>query len=113
MPEDLNITAARDIENAIRHQRTANAIIARAITTAPDAPCRCSLCRKASAARPTASLSRNPHVWKLSELAKSPNGHFYAYLTPADGVAVKVDSARAEDVLRIANAIENMEVADA
>ena len=103
----------RDAERSADYQRTAHAIINRAITSNPGARCKCSLCLKTNAAIAAVQPKldgREPHKWKRGDIALAPNGHYYCYLTPIDGVAVRVDSERAEDVLRIANSIENMEV---
>lgn len=112
MPENLLETSARDIATAIESQRTAHAIIANAIKTNPATPCRCSLCIKGQSARLSiARTERQPYQWKLAGLGRDTrNGHFFCYPTTIDGVAVKVDSASAADVLRVANAIEAMDV---
>lgn len=89
----------------------AHAIVNSAITTNPGTPCGCSLCRNGHAAHQKPPVAQEkPFRWALAAISKDQTGKSYAWLTPIDGVAVKVEGRKAEAVLAVVKAIEALEV---
>ena len=75
--------------------------------------CRCDTCLKAEATRSAARNGESrPFVWTVLGLAKDNHfpANYYCYLTPVDGVSVKVSGKDPREVVRVANSIERMEV---
>lgn len=113
LPEDIQVTAARDIASAIHSSRTGHAIINKAITSNPDYVCRCDTCLRAEATRSAARNGESrPFVWTVLGLGKDNKfpANYFCYLTSANGVSVKVSGKDPREVVRIANSIEKMEV---